>query len=292
MGFLFRGPAGWLLTVTALLLASVSYGAPPPLTLAGVYERSVALDEYWVSEKYDGVRAYWDGTRFLSRKGNVFRAPPWFTRGLPSEPLDGELWMGRGRFDELSGAVRRLEPDDGQWRQIRFMVFDLPASDRPFTQRIEQIRSLLSASSSPFVRAVPQWRVSGHAELMAELDKVVANGGEGLMLRHGASGHEHGRSDALLKVKRHDDAEAVVVGHLPGNGKYQGALGALLVKLADGRRLRLGSGLSDAQRLNPPPLGSVVTYRHFGYTSTGLPRFASFLRVRADEPPSGALTSD
>ncbi|MGM0768547.1 MAG: DNA ligase [Pseudomonadota bacterium] len=292
MRVLFRGPTRWLVAVAALWLTAVSHAAPPQLTLAEVYEPGIALEDYWVSEKYDGVRAYWDGNRFLSRQGNVFRAPERFTRGLPREPLDGELWMGRGRFDELSGAVRRLEPDDRQWRQIRFMVFDLPASDRPFTERIGQIRNLLDESSSPFVRAVPQWRVSGHAGLMAELDAVVAKGGEGLMLRHGASGRESGRTDSLLKVKRHDDGEAVVVGHLPGNGKYQGALGALRVQLADGRRFRLGSGLSDAERLDPPPIGSVVTYKHFGLTSTGLPRFASFLRVRADEPPSGTARSD
>lgn len=281
----------WLLVASVLVLAG-NATASPPLTLAEVYEPGIALEDYWVSEKYDGVRAYWDGHRFLSRQGNVFRAPDWFTRKLPDQPLDGELWMGRERFDELSGAVRRTEPDDDLWRQIRFMVFDLPDSERRFSERIVQIQQIVSAVSSPYVEAVPQWRVSGHEELMSTLDAVIAGGGEGLMLRRGDSVHVGGRSASLLKVKRHDDAEAVVVGHLPGKGKYEGAVGALLVELDDGRRLRLGSGLSDEQRHHPPPVGTVVTYKYFGFTSTGLPRFASFLRVRADEPPSAATGPD
>lgn len=288
----YQNRVRWLLMLGSLLLTVVSHAAPPGLTLAEVYEPGIALEEYWVSEKYDGVRASWDGSRFLSRQGNVFRAPAWFTRGWPAVPLDGELWMGRERFDELSGAVRRHQPSAAQWRQIRFMVFDLPGSSRPFSERIPAIDERVGATASPYLKAVPQWRVSSHAELMVTLDRVIAAGGEGLMLRHGPSRHQPGRSESLLKVKRHNDGEAVVVGHLPGSGKYRGALGALLVELEDGRRLRLGSGLSDAERFDPPPIGAVVTYKHFGYTSTGLPRFASFLRIRADEPPAAATGSD
>jgi len=62
-------------------------------------------------------------------------------------------------------------------------------------------------------------------------------------------------------------------------------VGALLVERPDGLRFRLGSGLDDAQRAAPPPIGSLVTYRHNGHTRNGVPRFARFLRVRADEPP-------
>jgi DNA ligase-1 len=83
-----------------------------------------------------------------------------------------------------------------------------------------------------------------------------------------------------LKLKTYEDAEAVVIAHLPGKGKYQGMMGALLVEMPDQRRFKIGTGFSDAQRADPPPIGSTITYKYFGKTSTQLPRFASFLRVR------------
>lgn len=256
----------------------------PKLALAGVYEKGVDLDEYWASEKLDGVRAYWDGERFWSRGGNEYRAPKWFTEGFPDVPMDGELWMGRGRFAELSGAVRRQEPIDRSWRQIRFMVFDLPGVDQPFSERVRAMESVLVPSPSPYLAMVVQYPATDHEELMAALDEVVSDGGEGLMLRRGSSYHSVGRSNDLLKVKRYDDAEAVVVAHLPGRGKYQGMLGSIQVERDDGRRFHIGTGFSDKERKNPPSVGATVTYKYYGYTTTGLPRFASFLRVRSDEP--------
>jgi len=271
----------------AVVLAAtpvVAWAEPPELALAGVYEEGVALDDYWVSEKLDGVRAYWDGERFWSRGGNEYRAPGWFTENFPDTPMDGELWMGRGRFAELSGTVRRLEPVDDRWRQVRFMVFDLPHLEQPFSTRIRAMEDLLLPSPSPFLAMVEQRKAASHDELMAALDTVVSEGAEGLMLRRGDSLHSGGRSDDLLKVKRYSDAEAVVIAHLPGNGKYEGVLGSLQVERDDGRRFRIGTGFSDDQRSNPPPVGATITYKYYGYTSTGLPRFASFMRVRNDEP--------
>lgn len=267
-----------------LFAAPCVYAEPPELALAGVYQKGVALDDYWVSEKLDGVRAYWDGEQFWSRGGNEYRAPDWFTEGFPDVPMDGELWMGRGRFSELSGAVRRLEPVDPSWRQIRFMVFDLPELNRPFSERIQAMAALLKPSPSPFLVMVAQRKATDHDRLMAELDTVVSEGGEGLMLRRGGSLHSVGRSDDLLRVKRYDDAEAVVVAHLAGSGKYEDMLGSVRVRRDDGRQFHIGTGFSDEQRENPPPVGATITYKYYGFTSTGLPRFASFLRVRNDEP--------
>ena len=133
---------------------------------------------------------------------------------------------------------------------------------------------------------VEQRRATSHEALMSALDSVVAQGGEGLMLRRGNSLPTAGRSNDLLKVKRYQDAEAVVVAHLPGEGKFEGMLGSVRVERADGRQFRIGTGFSDAERRNPPRVGTMITYKHFGYTSTGLPRFASFLRLRDDEPES------
>ena len=261
-------------------IASAGEAEAPSLPLANVYREGVDLDRYWVSEKLDGVRAYWDGERLLSRKGNRINAPPWFVEHFPRVPLDGELWMGRGAFERLSGAVRRQRPDDAQWREIRFMVFDLPASPGTFDRRLQRLREMFGTIASPYVAPVEQVRVADRAELMEMLDRVVAGGGEGLMLHRGSSLYTAGRGDDLLKLKTHEDAEAAVVGHLPGKGRLTGMLGALLVETPEGLRFRLGTGFSDEERRNPPPLGATVTYKYYGRTRNGVPRFASFLRVR------------
>ena len=272
------------LVVAMWLLAAVARAGEPPLQLARVYQPGMDLQGYWVSEKLDGVRAYWDGQQLLSRGGNVIAAPDWFLRDFPDQPLDGELWMGRGRFAQVSAAIRRLQPKAEEWRQIRFMLFDLPASGVPFSERIIRMRQLTRDTGSYHLAMVQQRPATDHEALLADLDRVLAAGGEGLMLHHGDSVYQAGRTAALLKVKTFQDAEATVVDYTPGKGKYQGQVGALVVETEAGRRFKLGSGLSDAERADPPPLGSTVTYKFYGLTSTGLPRFASFLRIRNDEP--------
>ena len=261
-----------------LTAAEVGYGGA--VSLANAYHGDVDLSRYWVSEKLDGVRARWDGAALYSRGGNRFNAPAWFVEGFPGEALDGELWMGRGTFEVLSGAVRREMPDPAAWRRIRYMVFDVPAVAAPFDERLRRMRDMFAEPPSPHIALVEQFRVASEAELMATLEKVVADGGEGLMLRDGRSFHRAGRSDDLLKLKTYADAEAVVVAHLPGKGKYRGMLGSLLVEMPDGRRFKLGTGFTDVERRNPPPVGATVTYKYTGTTGNGIPRFASFLRIR------------
>ena len=265
-------------------IALVAEAQPPALQLAKVYQPGMPLDGYWVSEKLDGVRAYWDGAQLWSKGGNRIAAPEWFTRGYPDQAMEGELWMGRGRFAEVSAAVHRLRPQAQEWRQIRLMLFDLPESRQPFAVRVQEMRALVVASSSYTLEMITQTPATDHDRLMLQLDKVMARGGEGLMLHHGDSVYHAGRSDAVLKVKSYQDAEARVIGHVGGQGKFAGMLGALQVETADGRRFRLGTGFSDAERRDPPPIGSTVTFKYYGLTATGLPRFASFLRVRRDEP--------
>lgn len=266
-----------------LLLASAGLAGDQPapaVSLAQTYHEGVDVTAYWVSEKLDGVRAYWDGGQLVSRAGNRFNAPPWFVAGFPAVPLDGELWLGRGTFETLSGVVRRQTPDPAAWRQVRFMVFDLPAHAADFNGRLRRLKEIFAPLDSPYIGLVAQRKLASHEALMALLDEVVEQGGEGLMLRRADSRYRAGRSADLLKLKRFEDAEATVVGHLPGKGKFAGMMGALLLEMPDGRRFRLGTGFTDAQRRNPPPLGTTVTYKHHGNTSTGLPRFASFLRIR------------
>ncbi|NCC28707.1 MAG: DNA ligase [Gammaproteobacteria bacterium] len=251
---------------------------PPALALAEVYSPGIDLADYLVSEKLDGVRAYWDGRRLVTRGGLVIQAPAWFTAGFPDVALDGELWRGRGLFATLSGTVRRLEPDQDAWRGVRYMLFDLPGHPGDFATRLGVLRDLVAAAPSPFIALVEQAEIADHDALMAELERVVAVGGEGLMLHRRDAVYRSGRTADLLKVKPYQDAEGRVIGHLPGRGRHAGRLGALLVEEPDGTRFRLGTGFTDAERETPPPIGTRVTFKYQGRTAKGLPRFASFLR--------------
>ncbi|MDP2761211.1 MAG: DNA ligase [Sideroxyarcus sp.] len=257
--------------------------SPPQLTLANIYRDDVPLAEYWVSEKYDGVRGYWDGKQLLTRGGERIQPPPWFTAGWPTTPLDGELWAGRGRFAQAVSTVRQLQPNDAAWREIKFMLFDLPAHPGSFSERDAELERVVAAIHQPWLRHVKQFKVSNVAALRAALDRTVKHGGEGLMLHRGTALYRAERSDDLLKYKPYLDAEARVIRHLPGQGKYAGILGALEVQTEAGLRFKLGSGLSDAERRAPPAPGCWVTYRYNGVNAkTGIPRFARFMRIRSD----------
>jgi DNA ligase 1 len=268
---------------TAVMPAIDARAAAPEVLLASLYDEAVDPAGYWVSEKLDGVRALWDGKTLRFRSGRLIHAPAWFTAALPAHPLDGELWIARERFDQVSAAVRRTTPIDAEWRSISYQVYEWPGGAGTFTDRIAALQASVSHTNTAWLKLRPQFRVADRLALKAKLNEVVRAGGEGLVLHRADALWQTGRGDALLKMKPQPDAEAIVVAHLPGKGKYSGMCGALLVETPDGKRFRIGSGLSDAERRSPPPMGSVVTYRYRGLTKTGLPRFANFLRVRAEE---------
>ena len=273
-----------LLAIAAFPALPALAADAPALLLAQVYRPGLPLQDYWVSEKYDGVRGFWDGRTLRTRGGETVQAPAWFTAGWPEVPMDGELWAGRGRFSHAQSTTRQQQPGDVAWRQMRFMVFDLPGDKGTFDQRLPALNALVESLGQPWVQAVPQRRVANDAALQALLHRTVRAGGEGLMLHRGASLYRAGRSDDLIKLKTHEDTEARVIAHLPGKGRHAGRLGALLVETPSGQRFRLGAGFSDADRERPPPVGSWVTYRFRGTHDGGLPRFASFVREREDMP--------
>ncbi len=271
----------WLFISNILLATSTLQSATPPLLpLANTYQAGINIQDYWVSEKLDGVRAYWTGKQLISKQGNPFPAPQWFIASFPSQPLDGELWIARGQFEALLSTVRRHKADNSDWKKIRYMVFDYPQQGLTFDQRLIKIRQLLSSHPSPYLLAVEQFRINNHDQLMKKLDDIVNIGGEGLMLHKASALFREGRSNNLLKVKKNQDAEARVIAHLPGKGKYLGMLGAILVETEEGKQFKLGSGFSDVERQNPPPINSIITYKYFGKSAKGIPRFASFLRIR------------
>lgn len=259
--------------------------AGPPVLLAETWDSAADLSGWWMSEKLDGVRAYWDGKQFISRLGNLYHAPDWFVDRLPSVPLDGELWIARKAFQRTVSIVRRQDKTD-LWKEVRFLVFDAPALKDPFERRLEYLADTLGAINLSHVTAHMHERCRDLDHLRAELVRVEALGGEGLMLRQPGSLYEAGRSATLLKVKTFHDAEATVVGHLPGAGKHKGRLGALLVRLANGTEFAVGTGLTDRQRESPPGIGEVITFRYQEMTEAGVPRFPSFAGVRHDVKPA------
>ncbi|KNZ31010.1 MAG: DNA ligase [Methylibium sp. NZG] len=263
----------------AATLWSGMASAQPALLLANVYAGHIDPTSYLVSEKFDGVRAVWDGTTLRFRSGRTVPAPAWFTQKLPAQALDGELWLARGQFDALSAIVRREVPVDDEWKRVSYLVFELPGAPGSFAERAQAMRELTARVGWPQLRAVEQSPVTDRQALKRRLDQTVAQGGEGLMLHLASAPYSTGRSDVLLKLKPYLDTEAVVVAHRAGKGKHAGRLGALQVQTPAGRRFYIGTGFSDEQREQPPPVGSTVTYRYRDLTSTGLPRFASFLRV-------------
>jgi DNA ligase-1 len=238
----------------------------------------VDLAGWWMSEKLDGVRAYWDGKQLLSRFGNVLHAPDWFVAGLPATPLDGELWLARKSFQRTVSIVRRQDKSD-HWKEISYLIFDAPAEEAAFEERISFLKDALAGSKSRHIQLHPHQQCRSVDHLREELARLEALGGEGLMLREPGSKYQVGRSATLLKVKTLHDAEARVVEHQAGSGRHKGRLGALVTQLADGTQFSVGTGFSDAQRENPPPVGSTITFRYQELSDRGVPRFPSFVRL-------------
>lgn len=256
-------------------------GATPALLLANVWTPAIDPAGWWMSEKYDGVRGFWDGRVLRTRNGNEIFPPDDFLAELPiGVALDGELWLGRGKFEETTSVVLASKPDE-RWKEVRFMIFDAPHAKGTFEERMKFLSATIPGTAR-FVKVASQERCKSVEHLIAERDRIVSLGGEGLMLRKPDSAYEAGRSPTLLKVKPHDDADATVIGHIPGKGKYEGQVGSLRVRAQDGREFSIGAGLTDSHRANPPAIGTVITYRFRGLTSKGLPRFPSLLRIRGD----------
>ena len=253
----------------------------PPLLLAESWDTATDLSGWWMSEKLDGVRAYWDGKQFLSRQGNLYHAPAWFIDGLPAVPLDGELWIDRKKFQRTVSIVRRQDKND-LWNEVKFLVFDAPAAAGAFEERLDFLKDALAQGATNFARLHAHDRCKNLEALRAELSRIEAIGGEGLMLRQPGSKYVAGRSSALLKVKTFHDAEATVIGHQAGAGKHKGRLGALLVRLADGTDFAIGTGFSDGERENPPAIGATVTFRYQELSEAGVPRFPSWVGIRLD----------
>lgn len=257
----------------------------PPLQLATIYpakdnHAEFKIKQYWISEKLDGIRGYWTGSKLFTRQGHLINTPQNFTKNWPNESLEGELWIDRNRFEQVSGIVRRKVVKTDDWQEIRFMVFDLPNNKKNFTERLQVMASLVAKSNSTTIAMIEQKKVNSTNELKILLNQIVNAQGEGLMLHHQDAFYKTGRNSHLLKLKKHYDSEAKVIAHLEGKGKYKGKMGALIVTTVEGITFKIGTGFNDQQRMTPPPVGCIITFKYFGKSQKGVPRFASFMRVR------------
>ncbi|GAA0824887.1 DNA ligase [Marinomonas arenicola] len=277
--YLCLSKAFFVVVFTVLLFSQASL-ASPAVQLAKRYLDTGSVADFLISEKYDGVRGIWTGSELLSRTGKRIHAPSWFTEALPNVWLDGELWSKRGDFQFIASVTSKASPIDSEWRQLQYLVFDAPDYEHTFLERSRRYRHLVTQLNVPFVVAVEQFTLADNQQLAERLEQYVRRGAEGLMLHRKSAMFSGGRSDNLLKLKPFMDDEATVVGISPGKGKYTNQMGALLVETPAGIRFKIGSGFSDAERANPPSIGATITYKYHGHTNKGVPRFASFLRVR------------
>ena len=264
------------------LSTSQKVGTEPqktPVMLAHRWDPKIDIEGWWMSEKLDGVRGYWTGEEMISRSGNPFHIPTWFTKNFPSTPLDGELWIGRRQFSKLVGIIRRKVPD-AEWEKVRYFIFDAPRAAGGFETRLDVARRWFRQHPNSYTEVLKQQICENEMHLRRKLRAIESNGGEGLMLRKPNSPYTVGRSYDLLKVKTFKDEEAIVIKHLPGSGKHAGRLGALRVELPNGIQFAIGTGFTDQEREKPPPVGSTITFKYYGFHESGIPRFASFLRVR------------
>jgi DNA ligase-1 len=269
--------------VSLAATAGAAHDSPPAIVLAEVYRQSIDPSKYLVSEKYDGVRAIWNGRELRFRSGNRINAPQWFIAGLPLTPLDGELWIGRGKFEELSATVRRKQPNDSEWRQVRYLIFELPDAPGSFTERVARAEELINDLGLPWLKVIEQIKVVDTPARYRHFKRLTDDGAEGLMLHLASAPYVTGRSDVLLKLKPRLDADATVIGYVAGKGRYSGKIGALIVAMPGGKPFRVGSGLSEETRMHPPPIGAVITYRYQEMSAEGVPRFPRYWRLR-DEP--------
>lgn len=264
----------------SILPAYASQSFEAKLTQASEYKEQQSIEGYWFSEKLDGIRAVWTGSELLTRKGNKIIAPAWFTNLLPNHSLEGELWAGREMFHLVQTTVLKTNPVDESWKRIRFMLFDIPSSTLPYRERYTLLNKIVADIAVPHIDVVMQHPVKSQLHIENELLQLTERHAEGIMLRDPSSSYFKGRSNTLIKLKKHQDAEAVVIGYKGGKGKYLGLTGSLLVQNEQGKQFYIGAGLTDKQRKYPPVIGDVITYQYNGFTSTGIPRFARLIRVR------------
>ncbi|WP_300671225.1 DNA ligase [Desulfoluna sp.] len=272
LAFFFLALFPWALMASA---------EPPALQKAQRYTGEENITGWFMSEKLDGIRGYWTGSQLVTRKGKIIHAPAWFTQAFPPFELDGELWSKRDDFTFIQSTVMDKKPSE-DWAQITYQIFEVPNAPGTFPTRLAKATRWFDHHPGTPARIIPQIPCQDRRHLDRYMTDITKNSGEGLIIKDPALPFHTGRSPHVLKVKQTSDMEGVIVKINEGKGKYKGMMGSLKLKLKSGVEFNLGTGFSDALRKAPPQPGTVVTFRHHGFTPAKKPRFASYLRVRQD----------
>ena len=265
----------YLLYLPNLLLAADK----PDLFLLKTYDETKSVVGWVMSEKLDGIRGFWDGKQLLTRSGQKIAVPDWFIIHYPPFSIDGELWTKRADFEEIGSIVRRKIPDE-RWRKITHQIFEVPDQQGGLLDRLAILRDYLKTQANSPIRIIKQYPINQQNQVKRFLQDVTHKGGEGVVVRDPNTAYQTGRLNSALKVKKYLDMECVVENIVPGKGKYVGKMGSLLCKTKKGMLVKVGSGFRDIQRENPPPIGTVITFKYFGLTKKGKPKYPVFLRIR------------
>jgi len=251
---------------------------------------------WYMSEKLDGYRAQYnpETKTFVSRQNKPFNAPKWFVDQMPNEYFDGELYCGRGNFQNM-GVVRKKVPVDEEWQQITYCIYDAPKHSGTFEERYKYILSF-DFQSSPNINMLTHCKVNDIVSMKKFYEKILENKGEGIMLNNPDAKYEGKRTPHLLKYKPSFDAEAIIIGYKEGTNKYEGMLGSFICQPIidnDGQKYKDEnlehifniSGMDDEIRKNyrqTHPFDTIITYEYSDITNKGKPRFARYLRIRED----------
>lgn len=261
-----------------ILMSGALYAEKPNLLLLKSYKNDMNITNWLISEKLDGVRAYWDGKELISRSGKAFAVPDWFTKDFPMFEIDGELWTKRGDFENIISIVNKQASHEG-WKKISYQIFEVPNQEAGLLARLNVLEKWLAKNPNEFIKVLPQKVCNGSAHLKELLDEVEKKGAEGLVVREPNALYAAKRTSKALKVKNFQDDECVVKGYTKGHGKFEGLVGALICEWKD-RVLKIGSGLSNEDRKNSPKIDENITFKYNGLTKYGNPKFPVFLKVR------------
>ncbi len=282
-----------LFSLVFLYISFFNFLFAKDILLFKTYDEKIFQDKnlsyYLMSEKLDGVRGIWNGKSMQTRARNPIKLPQFFTKNFPNFQLDGELWIQRNSFEQISSLVRQEDTNLQHWKNVTYNVFDVPNACEEFKitlctleNRLQILRDYLSKNPSKFIRIIPQIRIKNQEHLMQFYQDLIAQNAEGVIIRKNDALYERKRSDNAYKLKPFKDAECMVKKHYEGKGKFAGKMGSLLCEgYIDGKKVefKIGSGFKDKDRINPPAIGSIITYKYTGFTANKKPRFATYLRM-------------
>jgi len=270
-----------IITLTVLFSITSAFSEEIALQKAKRYRGDENITNWFMSEKLDGIRGYWNGSKLMTRKGRTLYPPPWFLENFPPFELDGELWSEGNRFEFIQSTVLDKTPSDS-WQKVTYNIFAVPNAIGNFPARLQKAKKWFKEYPNRNVRIIPQIKCRDKKHLQQFLKKAEAKGGEGVILKNPNLDYHTGRTPHVLKVKTSYDMEGTVISINEGKGRLVNMMGSLTLKLENGIVFKLGSGFSDAQRRAPPDIGVLVTFKYYGFTKNGKPKFASFIKIRKD----------